>query len=70
MPKHLWGKVLKKVTNEGIVKLIEKAIKKGTWKTLKNGSIEILYHYRGRIIKVTGIIVDGVLKVGDAWVLR
>ena len=68
--KHLWGRVLKKVTNKGIENLIQQAIKKGSWKTLKGGVSKITYRYRGEIITVTGKIINGVFNIGDAWVNR
>ena len=70
IPKHLWGKVLKKVTNKGIENLIQQAVKKGSWETLKGGVSKITYRYGGEIITVTGKIINGVFKVGDAWVNR
>ena len=39
--KHLWGKVLKKVTNAGIESLIHQGIRYGTWNLLANGSGQI-----------------------------
>jgi len=68
--KHLWGKVLKKVTSSGIEKLINQAIKKGAWNTAKNGVTTISYKYGGEIIVVTGRVIDGIFKIGDAWVKR
>lgn len=68
--KHLWGKVLKKVTNKGIEKLIQQAIKKGSWETLKGGVSKISYRYGGEVITVTGKIINGVFNIGDAWVNR
>ena len=68
--KHLWGKVLKKVTNKGIENLIQQAVKKGSWETLKGGVSKITYRYGGEIITVTGKIINGVFKVGNAWVNR
>ena len=68
--KHLWGKVLKKVTNKGIENLIQQAIKKGSWETLKGGVSKITYHYGGEIITVTGKIINNVFNISDAWVNR
>ena len=68
--KHLWGRVLKKVTSNGIEKLIKQTVRKGVWQTAKNGVTTITYKYGGEIIVVTGKLIDGVFKVGDAWVKR
>ena len=70
VPKHLWNKVLKRVTNKGVESLIQQAVKKGTWETLKGGVSKITYRYGGEIITVTGKIINGVFNVGDAWVNR
>ena len=70
VPKHLWERVLKKVTNNAINNLIKQAVKKGSWETLKGGVSKITYCYSGEIITVTGKIINGVFNVGDAWVNR
>ena len=70
VPKHLWGRVLKKVTNQGIGRLIQRTIKKGVWETLKNGVTNITYKYGGEIIVVTGKVINGIFQVGDAWVKK
>ncbi|EEG32341.1 Tat pathway signal sequence domain protein [[Clostridium] methylpentosum DSM 5476] len=70
VPKHLWGKVLRKVTNKGIENLIQQAIRKGSWNIGKNGISTIYYRYGGEIITVTGRIINGVFNISDAWVNR
>lgn len=64
------GQVLKKVTNQGIESLIQQAIKKGAWETLKNGVTNITYKYGGEIIVVTEKVINGIFQVGDAWVKK
>lgn len=66
--KHLWGKVLSKVTNAGIESLIHQGIRHGTWTLSSNGSIQILWKHKGQIIEITGKVVDKIFKVGSAWV--
>ena len=68
--KHLWNKVLKKVTNSAIKDLINQAVRKGVWNFDSKGVLQITWKYKGRIIVVTGKIVNGILKIGDAWVKR
>ena len=69
--KHLWNKVLgKKVTNTNIQTLIYRAVKNGNWSFNSKGVLEIAWRYKGRIIIVTGKVVNGILKIGDAWVKR
>lgn len=66
--KHLWNKVMKKVTKTQIRTLIYQGIRKGTWKLLTNGSVKILYKYGGQIIVITGKVVNNIFQIGDAWV--
>jgi len=68
--KHLWGKVLGRVTNVGIQDLIYQAIRKGSWNLLSNGSVQILWKHKGQIIEVIGKVVDEIFRIGDAWVSR
>lgn len=68
--KHLWNTVMKKVSNGEIKRLINLTIKKGKWQLTKKGSVEILWKYKGRTIKVTGKVVNKIFKIGDAWVIR
>ena len=67
--KHLWGKVLgKNVTSTNIKSLIYKTIRSGTWKIQSDGIIRIVLMHKGEFIVVTGNIVNGIFKIGDAWV--
>ena len=66
--KHLWNKVMKKVTKTQIETLIYQGIRKGTWNLLTNGSVKILYKYGGQIIVITGKVVNNIFQIGDAWV--
>ena len=66
--KHLWNKVMKKVTTTQIETLIHQGIRKGTWNLLSNGSVKILYKYGGQIIVITGKVVNNIFQIGDAWV--
>ena len=68
--KHLWGKVLGKVTNSSIQNLVYQAIRKGSWNIRNNGTIQILWRYKGRVIEVTGRIMDKVFRISDAWVRK
>lgn len=69
--KHLWSKVLgKNVTNTNIQSLIYRAVRSGNWGFDSKGVLQILWKYKGQIIVVTGKVVDGVLKIGNAWVQR
>ena len=70
VPKHLWGRVLKRVTNSGIQRLIKLAVKNGTASPIGNGAIKFVYRYKGEIISVTGRVIDGVLRISDAWINR
>ena len=66
--KHLWNKVMEKVTTTQIETLIHQGIRKGTWDLLSNGSVKILYKYGGQIIVITGKVVNNIFRIGDAWV--
>ena len=66
--KHLWNKVMEKVTTTQIETLIHQGIRKGTWNLLSNGSVKILYKYGGQIIVITGKVVNNIFRIGDAWV--
>ena len=68
--KHLWSRVLGKVTDSTIKNLVNQAIKNGTWNLLSNGTVQILYKYKGQIIEVTGKVIDKVLRISDAWVKK
>lgn len=43
-------------------------IRKGTWDMMSNGSVKILYKYKGEIVVITGKVVDKIFRIGDAWV--
>ena len=66
--KHLWSKVMKKVTNTQITNLIYKGIRVGEWILQDNGSIKIKYYYGKEIIVITGKVVNNVFHIGNAWV--
>ena len=67
--KHLWGDVLgKRTSNVNIKNLIYRAIRNGEWRVLDNGTIGIHWRYAGKLIEITGNVVNGVFKVGNAWV--
>ena len=67
--KHLWNKVLgKQTSNVNIKNLIYRAIQNGEWHVFNNGTIGIHWKYAGQLIEMTGNVVNGVFKVGDAWV--
>jgi RHS repeat-associated protein len=68
--KHLWNKVLGKVTNTAIKDLINQGIRKGSWNLLANGTVQILWKYKGRIIEITGKVIDKVFRLSDAWVRK
>ena len=58
----------KKVTSTQIKTIINQGIRKGKWNLLSNGSVKILYKYKGEIIVITGNVVDKIFKIGNAWV--
>ena len=64
--KHAWNRVLYKVTNEGIINIIHKAIKYEKWEIGRNGSIYINYYYKKEIIRMSGKIINGIFYVNDA----
>ena len=67
--KHLWSKVLGKyATNVNVENLIYQGIVKGSWNMLSNGTIKILWQYKGQIIVITGKVVDKIFRIGNAWV--
>ena len=69
VPKHAWNRVLKNVTDEGITKIIHKAIKYGTWEPGCHGSVYITYRIGNEIVRMSGKIIDGVFRISDAWVV-
>ena len=74
--KHAWNLVLKKVTQNGVKSIINKALQKGTTtlvkQQVKKGTIsmvyECIYSYMGQKIVVHYAVVDGLIKISDAWV--
>lgn len=62
------GKSDKKVTPTQIQTIINQGIRKGSWNLLSDGSVKILYKYKGKIIVITGKVVDKIFRIGDAWV--
>ena len=55
----------------GIQTLVFKAIKNGTWDIDGNtGVVNILWKYKGQIIVVTSIVINGIFNISDAWVKR
>ncbi len=67
--KHLWNRVLgKQASSVNIKNLIYRAIKNGQWKVLSNGTIGIHWWYKGKLIEITGKVVNGIFNVGNAWV--
>lgn len=68
--KHLWKTIMKKVTNSEIKRIVNLAIRKGNWKIIKNGIVEISWKYKGRIIIVTGRVINKIFRISDAWVKR
>ena len=68
---HLWKKVLgKNVTKKNVKNMIRRAIRNGKWTIDKKGVFRITWRYNGNTIEVTGSIVKGFFRVGDAWVRR
>ena len=74
--KHAWDLVLTKVTQNGVKNIIKKALQKGTTtlikQQVKNGTISIVYEsiysYLGQKIVVHYAVIDGLIKISDAWV--
>jgi|GEM_PF-2401061 len=50
--------------------MIRRAIRNGKWTIDKKGVFRITWRYNGNTIEVTGSIVKGFFRVGDAWVRR
>jgi len=74
--KHAWNLVLKNVTQSGVKNLISQTLKKGAT-TLINKMVEkgvtsmiyeSVYSYMGQKIVVHYAVIDGIIKISDAWV--
>lgn len=66
--KHTWNRVLKNVTDEGITKIIHKAIKYGKWELGNDGCVYINYYIGKEIVRMSGKIINGIFRISDAWV--
>ena len=74
--EHAWNLVLKKVTQSGVKNLISQALKKGATtlidKMVKKGVTSMIYEsvysYMGQKIIVRYAVIDGIIKISDAWV--
>lgn len=74
--EHAWNLVLKNVTQSGVKNLISQALKKGATtlidKMVKKGVTSMIYEsvysYMGQKIIVHYAIIDGVIRISDAWV--
>ena len=56
------------VSSTNIKSLIYKTIKEGTWKYRSDGILRIVLQQGKEYIVVTGNIINGVFRGGDAWV--
>ena len=65
--KHAWDRVLEKVSDDGITKIIHKAIKYGKWELGSDGSVYINYYIGKEIVRMSGKIIDGIFRISDAW---
>ena len=74
--EHAWNLVMKKVTQKSIKKIISQALKKGATtfvkKQVKKGVTSMIYKsvysYMGQKIIVHYAVIDGIIKISDAWV--
>ena len=66
--KHNWGLLMKKVTSSQVQTIIYQGVKKGTWTLMTNGTVKITYKYAGKIIEITGKVINDVFHISDAWV--
>ena len=74
--EHAWNLVLKKITQSGVKNLISQALKKGATtlidKMVKKGVTSMIYEsvysYMGQKIIVHYAVIDGVIRISDAWV--
>ncbi len=66
---NLWNQVLNDVNDNSVLSLIYQTVVKGKW-GFTGGSFFSTLSYKGRIIKVTFNIVNGIFKLGSAWILR
>jgi len=74
--QHAWNLVLKNVTQSGVKNLISQALKKGATtlidKMVKKGVTSMIYEsvysYMGQKIIVHYAVIDGIIRISDAWV--
>ena len=74
--KHAWNLVMKKVTTSNVKKVISEALKKGGTtlidKKVKKGVASMIYEtvcsYKGKKVVVHYAVIDGIIKISDAWV--
>ena len=70
--KHAWNLVFKKASWSNVKNLINTVLKKGTMTLIdKQGKslvYEAVYNYAGKKIIVRYAVIDGIIKIADAWV--
>ena len=66
--KHAWGTVLKNATWKNVQGLINTTIQKETTTLIKKEGAALVYEAIKNNVVVRYAVVDGVIKIADAWV--
>ena len=66
--KHAWGRVLRKATWKNVKGLINTTMKKGATTLINKQGKALIYQAVRNNVVVRYAIVDGVIKISDAWV--
>ena len=74
--KHAWKLVTKNVSRTGLKKIIQVTLKKGVTtlinKTVSKGVTSMIYEtayvYSGKTVVVRYAVVNGIIKIADAWI--
>ena len=74
--EHAWNLVMRKVTQSGVKNIISQALKKGATTFIKKQTskgvttmvYESVYSYMGQEIIVHYGVIDGLIRISDAWV--
>ena len=74
--KNAWKFVTKNVSRTGLKKIIQVTLKKGVTtlinKTVSKGVTSMIYEtayvYSGKTVVVRYAVVNGIIKIADAWI--
>ena len=66
--KHAWGRVLRNATWKNVKGLINTTIKKGATTLINSQGRALIYEAVRNNVVVRYAIIDGVIKISDAWV--